>query len=358
MNVLLIEPNYPIKLPNLALLKLSTKHKKLGDNVEYFKGNGYFFKNTPDIIYISTMFTYYSKETIDCINFYKNTFKKAELQVGGIFASLMPEYVEEKTGIKPFVGCSNELDKLKPDYDLIQDMIKFSPFLTKFENFSLLFTTRGCPRRCAFCAVKDIEKEDIIIPNWKDFIDTSKKNVAFFDNNLTAYPIEHLKDIINFIKEHDLRPLFFNGFDVRLMNDEHIELLASIKYYPGGLRVAFDNMSANKYFQKNVKKLLDAGVSKSSFLTFTLFNFRDKFDEAMYRFNESKKLGVRPYPQVFSKLDQLTKEIVPSKHWNIKLIRMVREYWVLGGNYKYKTFDEFLAKKKLKISDLMNKDVK
>ena len=38
-NVLLIEPNYKNKFPPIALMKLATYHKQLGDNVVFFKGD-------------------------------------------------------------------------------------------------------------------------------------------------------------------------------------------------------------------------------------------------------------------------------------------------------------------------------
>ena len=41
-NILLIEPNYKNKFPPIALMKLSTYHKRLGDNVIFYKGE---FKN-------------------------------------------------------------------------------------------------------------------------------------------------------------------------------------------------------------------------------------------------------------------------------------------------------------------------
>lgn len=38
-NILLIEPNYKNKFPPIALMKISTYHKRLGDNVVFYKGD-------------------------------------------------------------------------------------------------------------------------------------------------------------------------------------------------------------------------------------------------------------------------------------------------------------------------------
>ena len=38
-NILLIEPNYKNKYPPIGLMKIATYHRKLGDNVTFFKGN-------------------------------------------------------------------------------------------------------------------------------------------------------------------------------------------------------------------------------------------------------------------------------------------------------------------------------
>ena len=41
-NILLVEPNYKNKFPPIALMKIATYHKLLGDNVIFYKGT---FKN-------------------------------------------------------------------------------------------------------------------------------------------------------------------------------------------------------------------------------------------------------------------------------------------------------------------------
>jgi hypothetical protein len=340
MKVLLVEPAFPIKYPNLALMKLSSKYRSYGYEVQYFKGNDASF--SPDIINISTTFTYYAEETIDCINFYKHNYPQAHIDVGGIFASLMPDYIKQKTNITPCIGCFEELDRIKPDYEMMKEIIKQTPYCKKWEDFSFLFTSRGCPNKCGFCAVKTLEPQTKYIENWKDLIDLNKKNIMLFDNNLTALPFEHFKSVLEYLIKIKKTIFFHNGFDVRLLTDEQMELIAKIKWYPSGLRVAFDNMSQDGHFQKKVSKLLELGTPKSAFLVFTLFNFTDTFDEAMYRCTESKKLGVRPYPCWYRELNSLDKKAMNvGKHWTKELIRLFHSYWYLAGNYKYHTFKEY-----------------
>lgn len=38
-NILLIEPNYKNKYPPIGLMKISSYHRILGDNVKFFKGD-------------------------------------------------------------------------------------------------------------------------------------------------------------------------------------------------------------------------------------------------------------------------------------------------------------------------------
>ena len=157
MRALLVEPKYRTKYPNLALMKISTRLKRQNTEVEYFKGmkpptlesstmGGY------DHIYITSLFTYDSEVTLDTINYYKKTYPSAKIVVGGIFASLNPEIVEERTGIKPFTGYSKELDLLPPDYGLIKTD-------SKWDDFSYVFTSRGCVNTCPYCAVPSLEPE-------------------------------------------------------------------------------------------------------------------------------------------------------------------------------------------------------
>ena len=181
-KILLVEPDYNNKYPPLGLMKLSTYHKLLNDEVHFVKGNyAYYKKQKWDRIYVSTLFTFYWKKTIDCIEYYKNSVKEPEknMIIGGVLASVIPEKLEKAVGIKPYEGLldtagildkDNDLivDNMAPDYDIL-DTIEYQ-YPTSDSYFG--YMTRGCVRQCSFCSVPKIE------PKYKSFI-TLKEQIQF-----------------------------------------------------------------------------------------------------------------------------------------------------------------------------------
>ena len=55
-------------------------------------------KLNPDEIWITSLFTYWSKYVKEAVSYHKEFFPKAKVVVGGIYASLMPEHCKEYTG--------------------------------------------------------------------------------------------------------------------------------------------------------------------------------------------------------------------------------------------------------------------
>ena len=109
MNILLVEPDFPI--PNksknganevhrnfipIGLLKLAAYYRAKGDNVRLVRGNvdvGF----SPKQIKITSLFTYWSKYVHEAAKFYHEAYPKARIEIGGIYASLMPDHCKRNS---------------------------------------------------------------------------------------------------------------------------------------------------------------------------------------------------------------------------------------------------------------------
>ncbi|OAV66757.1 hypothetical protein Barb4_02761 [Bacteroidales bacterium Barb4] len=165
-----------------------------------------------DRVMITTLFTFYWKETVETINFAKKLVKKpSELMVGGVLATIQADELEQATGIKPHKGILNVArlpqdsrsaltkgeDTMPLDYSIL-DGIEYKYTMT---NAYYGYTTRGCIRKCAFCAVPKLE------PIYNSYIPLTdrvelvsegygeQKDLLLMDNNILAS--KDLEKIIN-----------------------------------------------------------------------------------------------------------------------------------------------------------------
>ena len=213
MRVLLVEPNYKNKYPPMGLMKISTYHKMLGDEVRFVKGvDPNIDAAVWDRIYITTLFTFdfsISAETI--LHYMRLVDDVSSLYVGGIMASLMPESIVEATGIDrshiltglftdtSAVGDNNDInvDQLPLDYDILEDVNYKYP---AGDNY-FAYTTRGCPNHCSFCAVPILEPNFHVTNNIVEQIKVidqkygPKQHLLLLDNNVLNTPnLESLVD--------------------------------------------------------------------------------------------------------------------------------------------------------------------
>lgn len=213
MKVLLVEPNYKNKYPPLGLMKISTYHKMLEDEVHFVKGIDQELEDEVwDRIYITTLFTFDFDVDVKTINYYKLLVNNInDLYVGGIMASLMPDKIVEATGIDrshiltglftdtSVVGDDNNInvDELPLDYDILEQIDYKYP---AGDNY-FAYTTRGCPNHCSFCAVPILEPNFHVTNNIIDQIRTidekygPKQHLLLLDNNvLNATDLKGLVD--------------------------------------------------------------------------------------------------------------------------------------------------------------------
>lgn len=178
----------------------------------YWNGD---WKQNPewDRVFVTTLFTFYWDITVRTINIAKLLVKKKEnLMVGGVLASIQPKELFDATGIKPFVGVLNQpgildkgdsqiIDELPLDYSILDEIEYKYPMSNAYYGY----TTRGCIRKCAFCAVPILE------PYYNSHIPLTQrinkinedfgpqKDLLLMDNNVLAS--DKFEDIIKEIRD-------------------------------------------------------------------------------------------------------------------------------------------------------------
>jgi hypothetical protein len=344
-RVFLLEPGYARKYIPLGLAKIATFVKQNGGRVWF--GRGYYGPPV-DLICVTSLFTYDSGKVVGAIKHAEKFGRGTPVLVGGVYASLMPKDIHARTSGKSdlFLGYSQKLDQIVPDYSLAYKIEDPWP------DFSFTFTSRGCPNKCAYCSVWRIESTPWINPSWRDHILDSKPCAMLSDNNLSATPPEHLHEVIDFLVKRKKKVIFDNGFDVKHITDDMAARLGKVKFTRSGMRVAFDRIEEDGVFQAAVERLKAGGVPKGEILAYCLFNFTDTPKEAYYRMTECARLGIRPYPQQYTPLNQAvdrrTKRFI-GKHWTDSLVKVFRHYWLMAGIYTKYTFESY-AKEQDKVA--------
>ncbi len=364
-RILLIEPDYKNSYPPLGLMKIATYHKLMGDSVVFVKGCEEKIRDRRwDKIYITSLFTYNLAKTIKTIRFYsRNLWNTEKIVVGGVLASLMPQEIEEKTGVKTHVGCLTErskklmkisnkkefsylrvkgvghcIDMLPPDYSIFEDgSYPFSKFL---EKSYILYSTKGCIRRCKFCAVRRLEPDFIpYIPieprvSYISKLYGEKKDMILLDNNVLASRkfariIDEIKDCgFKAGAKHNgkIRSVDFNqGIDLRLLKHKALIKLSEICINP--LRIAFDNLRYKDKYIKCVEMAVDVGITKLS--NFVLYNYNetpsDFYKRLKINIDLNRKHGIKifSFPMRFVPLDAVDRSYV-GVHWTKKMLRGVK----------------------------------
>ncbi len=347
-NVLLIEPPYIRKYIPLGLAKISSFIKLHNGKVTYSRE---IISGNFDLICIATMFTNDSKIVLETIKKCKSDWflKDVKIIVGGIFASVMPEYIYDNTGVSIFTGCSKILDSYLPDYDLDYKINGF------FNDTMTLFTTRGCINKCGYCMVWRMEPEYYICPAWKKNIENINREVCVVsDNSFLSASYGHIENVVNSLNKNNKKVIFNNGMNCREINDKNAKLLASLTYIKQGFRIGFDRINDDGHYQTAMQKLINAGLKiAGNSYTYILYNFKEIPQNAYYRTQESWRFKSNPYLMRYRPLNQVHKKLdYIGKYWTMNLIRAFNSY---GQNFGYnrgdKTFEGWMKSSNIILTD-------
>ncbi|MGD0202851.1 MAG: hypothetical protein ABSC20_02950 [Candidatus Bathyarchaeia archaeon] len=339
-HVLLVKPRYYSAYPPLGLLKLSTYQKKLGNTTELVWGTGQPVKGEPDIIYVTSLFTWAWEPVWEAIRYYSLKFSNAELWLGGLYASLMPEHAA-LSGIKPdhiFRGIHPQAEFELPDYDLV-------PQWNEKEAASIIFSSRGCIRSCVFCGVPKIEgKLCLERNNIKEQIWPGHKRLVFFDNNLLAS--KNRENVFSQIREIGLAVDFNQGLDARLITNKVAKQISELKI-DRFVRIAYDTSEVGQSVKKAIELLKSNGIDGRNILVYLLYNFIDTPQDFFERVKNVLKLGAVAYPMRFQPVYTLKKNSYVSPQWDqvrLAAIATARRLFGSGG-----TFPPYAGMMKVKV---------
>jgi len=329
-RVLLVEPDYYTRYPPLGLLKISTMHKSIGDRVKLVRGcKRISFK--PDIVYVTSLFTYSWKAVYEAVGFYKRRFPSSKLILGGIYASLLPDHARLSGADEVHVGLLPAAETLKPDWDLIPEW-----------DGSIIFASRGCVRRCGFCSVPKLEgRPSGLIFSIRNLIEPRHKRIILWDNNILGNP--NWRDIFDELSTIGKVVDFNQGLDARFVTDEVAERLKGIR--TDTIRMAYDYKGIGPYVKRAIEILSSHGISRRKLVFYTLFNYLDDPQNFFERVRELLSWGATSYPMRFEPLCSLKKNAYISPRWSSEAIDMVaKARRVLGFSGAFPPYEGLVKK--------------
>lgn len=256
------------KIPNYAIMKISTYHKRKGDNVDWYEPL-LDYEDT-DILYISKVFTFSedpTKTMLMPIN--------AKIIKGGTgydYKTVLPAEIENICDL---------------DYSLYPKC-----------DYSIIFTTRGCVRKCPFCIVP--KKEGLIHNVNVVNLNPNGKYIMLLDNNF--FSNRTWRENIKILKAFN-QPIDFNtGIDLRLLTEEQCKALSELKIKQ--IHCAWDNYKDKDKILPKLKMLCQY-VKPYKITVYVLVGFENKeiVDTDIERVMTLKDLGVNPFAMGYINFD-------------------------------------------------------
>ncbi len=300
--------------PNLPLMKLSAWHKSQGDRVKWYDPFDGLVEEY-DKVYMSKVFSF----SLD----YDRPIYSKEIECGGTGYC-----IENNDGREVFNKTNNknlpyEIEHIYPDYSLYPEQTKDTAYG---------FLTRGCPRGCGFCIVKD--KEGLCSTKVADLSEfwNGQKKICLCDPNILA--CKDWRDLLQQLADSGAEVDFNQGLDIRLMTDEKHEALKKIK--KAKIHFAWDRYEDKEIvepkFQEFRKK---SDIKQKDLCVYCLVGDREQRvrDEDLYRIEWLKNNGFAPYVMIYDKYE------LPEGHELKKFQRYVNNRFIF---WKCKSFNEYM----------------
>lgn len=263
--------------PNLPLMKLSAWHKSKGDSVEWYEP---LLSGHMDIVYVSKVFSF----TQD-YPYYINADKIVKGGSGYAINLVDGKEVYDKSKDNPLM---DEVEHIYPDYSLY-------PELTKDKAFG--FLSRGCPRGCDFCIVKEKEGSCHKVADLSEFW-KGQKNIVLCDPNLSA--CADWKELFQQLIDSKAWIDINQGIDIRLITEEKAEMIKRMKIKR--IHFAWDRYSEKDSILPKFKMFKEiTGWDCTKLIVYVLTNYDTTNEQDLDRVYALRDLGYNPDVRIYRK---------------------------------------------------------
>lgn len=261
----------------------------------------------PDLVLVTSLMTYWYPGVRETIAQIRSAFPRVPVVLGGIYATLCPEHARQHTGADRVVTGPGE-GAILP---LVAEMTGWSP-APRFDADDLnalprpaldlahklahvpLFTSRGCPFRCAYCASRRLQptyrrrRPELVadeIRHWH-----SRHGVvdfAFYDDALLVDAERHIVPILEGVRQAGLKVRFHtpNALHIREITRSLADLMFRAGVYTVRLglettafdaRQSMDAKVTEAEFSRTVDHLKAAGFAADQVGAYLLAGLPDQ----------------------------------------------------------------------------------
>lgn len=301
--------------------------KRYDTQLELFDGDP---PKSPDEIWITSIMTYWWQSTRDVVAVCKELFPSARLRIGGIYPTLDPEHAKQNLGLRnPLVIEGTELNlknrkQMSRDFilkgeipaanDLELDLELYNDRPPKERpKYTILTTSRGCPRDCEYCAAYVLSGRKVISRDVNSVVEEIRskyemgiRDFCFYEDNLLMARKNFREILVRIIEAKDLKGIELHspeGLEIRLVDLELAKLMREAGFrrvYLPLESIDYDsiakwgrNFYALSDFEKAVTTFEAAGFVKPQQInTFVLFglpgeDLQHVYDTAIYAANRT-----------------------------------------------------------------------
>ena len=272
---------------NTAMMQVSQYYKNHGDDVSIYSP---LFHDSYDKIYAFSIFDFTPK-----------TYVRKDMITGG-------------TGFDITSRLPKEIEESDYDWSLFPDC-----------DYSILWFSRGCIRKCPFCVVN--QKEGYIHSVEPKNLNPNGEFIKVMDNNFFANP--NWREAVDYLLEIG-QPVDIQGFDIRIFNEEQSEAINKLDHYHQ-VKFAWDNPRDN--LDNHIELLLDY-IKPSKVMCYVLIGYWSTPEEDLYRvMHLQEEFKIDAFVMPFDKFDNY--QLNFARWCNNKILFRTRTWEEYSNGYRH-----------------------